>query len=95
MVIKLLSVLMFILIILSILLNKKITAITAMIQDEHSKECVQHLLKKFSNSLIGLAILGLGFLYLNTKTSALFYVAIIMLTSAFFSIELAKTIETK
>lgn len=87
--------LMAMLVIIAVLLNKKINDIAQMAGSEGNQIVLSKLLKDFSVSLIILALIGFIFVYFNTKVSALIYIAIIMLTSAFYSINLAKQIDSK
>ncbi|MGX6962339.1 hypothetical protein [Vagococcus xieshaowenii] len=87
--------LMIMLVIIGLVLKTKIPAITKIASNEQAKIKLTQLFKQLVNALMILAVVGLLFVYLNTKVSALLYIAIIMLTSAYFSIMLAKQIEAK
>ncbi|MGX7030384.1 hypothetical protein [Vagococcus zengguangii] len=87
--------LMAMLVAIALLLKTKAKGIAQVAGSEQAKISIEKLFKSFSISLIILAILGLVFVYFNSKATALIYIAIIMLTSAFYSISLAKQIDSK
>lgn len=73
-------------------LRKNNLSFSQVLAGDNQPEPIQTIFKQFAKTCLILALIGLIFLVLGHKSLALAYIAVVMIASAIFSINLSKLI---